>query len=170
MKPAELVGHSFDRLRVVSLVETTRSGRLWECACVCGGSAQKLTTQLKRTTNIGCKSCEPISRSFRHLKHGDARGSSNGAKTKLYMVWKGMRSRCRDKGNTSYRFYGAKGVKVSEEWATFAAFKEWALASGYSQGLSIDRLDPSGDYAPSNCEWVTKSENSKRMLAHRRSL
>lgn len=81
-----------------------------------------------------------------------------------------MRSRCRDKGNTSYKFYGAKGVKVSEEWATFAAFKEWALASGYSQGLSIDRLDPSGDYAPSNCEWVTKSENSKRMLAHRRSL
>ncbi len=74
-----------------------------------------------------------------------------------------MRSRCRDKGCKGYRYYGGKGVSISPEWATFEAFREWALANGYQEGLSIDRLDRHSDYGPSNCEWITLAENSRRV-------
>ena len=76
-----------------------------------------------------------------------------------------MHSRCRDRGNTSYGYYGAKGIRVCTEWGDFAMFEAWALAQGYVPGMSIDRLDTSGDYAPSNCEIVTRSENSRRRCA-----
>lgn len=78
-----------------------------------------------------------------------------------------MHSRCRDKGNTSWQWYGGKGISVCDEWGEFTGFKDWSLANGYSEGLSIDRIDPSAGYSPCNCEFVTRSENTRRMLAMR---
>ncbi len=78
-----------------------------------------------------------------------------------------MRSRCRDSSNSSFRYYGARGITVCSEWGEYQAFKAWAESNGYRPGMSIDRIDPDGNYAPENCEWVTRGENTRRMLAHR---
>ena len=78
------------------------------------------------------------------------------SKTRLYGVWKGMKSRCYNEGHTSYKYYGGKGIKVCEQWEhDFMAFRTWSLNNGYKEGLSIDRIDSNKDYGPDNCRWVT---------------
>ena len=70
--------------------------------------------------------------------------------------WVGMRARCRDKNNPRY---GGRGIKVCKQWEKFAAFKRWALANGYRDDLTIDRINNDGHYQPSNCRWVTRLVN-----------
>ena len=157
----DLVGREFGNLRVVFRGITTPSGVLWGCDCKCGRGYRNLTiSRLRRTDNPGCKACETERRAAAKVTHG---ASANGEKTKLYQVWKGMLARCRDPGNTSYKYYGGKGIRVCFEWQSFEPFRDWALANGYVPGLSIDRRESWLDYAPENCEWVTRSENSRRL-------
>lgn len=166
---AMLVGQRFGALTVIAEVEATPSGRLWRCRCDCGGERMLLTTKLKSTQNPGCKNCEYDRRGAVHRTHGESGyGIKRSKKSKLYMVWKGMHSRCRDPGNTSYSYYGGKGIKVSDAWSSYEAFRFWAVLSGYHEGLSIDRRSAALDYAPENCEWVTRSENSRRAGLSRR--
>ena len=73
---------------------------------------------------------------------------------KLYHVWSAMVKRCINPNCTSYSRYGAKGIKVCDEWKTPDDFCVWALANGYQEGLEIDRIDYCGNYEPSNCRFV----------------
>lgn len=81
---------------------------------------------------------------------------------RLYSIWKGMNKRCNNPNCKDYRWYGGKGVKVCEEWQDYLKFREWALQHGYIIGLTIDRIDNRKGYEPSNCQWLTQSENSKK--------
>lgn len=76
-----------------------------------------------------------------------------------------MKDRCFNPQNDAYRWYGLKGVSVCQEWLDFDAFRSWALANGYADGLTVDRLNSGGNYEPNNCEWVTRAENTRRMHA-----
>ena len=87
---------------------------------------------------------------------------------KLKQTWNGMLHRCHKpspsqyKDGTVYHYY-LKGVSVCDEWRSdFEAFYSWALLNGYMPGLTIDRIDPDGDYSPENCRFLTKRENSLR--------
>jgi hypothetical protein len=73
-----------------------------------------------------------------------------------------MMERCYLKSCGNYKRYGGKGVTVCEEWHDINEFSEWVETSGYAPGLTIDRIDPSGNYEPNNCQWLTRSENSKK--------
>lgn len=75
--------------------------------------------------------------------------------------WLGMLSRCRCEGNEDFHNYGARGISVCDSWLAFDEFRKWSLANGWQDGLSIDRIDSDGNYEPSNCRWLTKSENSR---------
>ena len=67
-----------------------------------------------------------------------------------------MRRRCYDPSADSYKYYGGKGVRICEQWNDdFNAFYDWSLSHGYESRLTIDRIDSSGNYEPSNCKWST---------------
>lgn len=97
------------------------------------------------------------------IKHGLCK------KTKLYGIWVMMKQRCYNPNNKDYYNYGARGVKVCDVWRNnYLEFHNWAYANGYSQGLSIDRIDSNGGYEPSNCRWATdyQQANNKRNTIH----
>jgi len=87
--------------------------------------------------------------------------------TRLYRVWKGMKQRCYLPTFDSYKTYGARGIKVCDEWHEFIPFKDWALSHGYSDDLCIDRIDNDGNYEPDNCQFLTRSENSRKQKLDR---
>jgi hypothetical protein len=82
---------------------------------------------------------------------------SRRIRPRLYITWLGMRSRCGNVAERSYPDYGGRGIYVCPEWdVSYAAFRDWALANGYSADLTLDRIDNDGAYEPTNCRWVTR--------------
>lgn len=78
--------------------------------------------------------------------------------TRLHNIWLTMRQRCGKPNCSGYRKYGAKGIRVCDEWSSFEVFRDWSIANGYNDTLTIDRIDPFGNYEPSNCRWATQKE------------
>lgn len=81
---------------------------------------------------------------------------------RLKQTWKNMNYRCYGKHNSkkTQRCYQDKGISVCDDWRnSFEAFYDWAVENGYDDGLTIDRINPDGDYCPDNCRWITFSEN-----------
>jgi hypothetical protein len=81
---------------------------------------------------------------------------------RLHKTWLALQARCEDEEHPLYRYNGAKGIRVCEEWAQFRPFLEWALRSGARPGLWLVRVDRSGDYSPTNCKWLRPKEALKR--------
>lgn len=80
----------------------------------------------------------------------------------LYKVWNSMRLRCYSEKNKDYKHYGARDIKICDEWLNNSEkFINWALTNGYKKGLEIDRINNDSIYSPENCRFATKSENRK---------
>lgn len=157
----DMAGKRFGRLVVIDRsTEISKDGRVkWRCRCDCGNEVVVIGKLLRSgvTQSCGCLQRERAMASA--TKHGES-------KTKLYRVWSVMRDRCYRIASRGYRYYGAKGVRVCGEWKdSFISFKKWALANGYSDGLTLDRIDPHGNYEPSNCRWAgwDIQNNNKRV-------
>jgi hypothetical protein len=160
------VGTRHGGLLAASFIGITARGAgryLWQCDC--GGLTERDYHQVLRCKTPGCSDCrsERIS-AWRMgnggpVTHGHAAG---GKKTGLYNSWKGMRGRCSERSHKGWRYYGGKGIAVCPEWRdSFEVFRDWALANGYEPGLTIERRDAAKNYEPSNCEWLTRSQNSR---------
>lgn len=88
-----------------------------------------------------------------------------GIKHPLYMLRYSIMSRCYNAKPSEYATYQGKGITVCDEWKSDpTAFYQWCIDNGWQKGLSMDRIDPKGNYEPSNCQFLTLSENSKKGL------
>jgi hypothetical protein len=84
-------------------------------------------------------------------------------KSKLSIVFSGIKNRCNNPKAKDYKNYGGKGIKVCDEWRSFKAFYTWAVTNGYTidSKLEVDRKDGSKGYSPDNCRLISKAENNR---------
>lgn len=125
---------------------------LYKCP-YCGKEIETDRASAKRQKSCGCMRKKLLALS--RTTHG-----CTG--TRLYKTWLGMRDRCFKKEHKSYKYYGARGITVCQDWAdSFDAFRTWAETNGYEDSLQIDRINNDGNYEPSNCRFVSPSINAR---------
>ena len=126
---------------------------------ICHNPFKTRVSTVKNGTTTKCRSCQVT---IKNTKHNDT-------DSRLYNIWARMKYRCENQNNPAFKYYGAKGVSVCEEWKqSYIKFKEWALSNGYKNNLVLDKdilcenlkINPK-IYSPDTCMWITLSENSK---------
>lgn len=159
MATPDITGQRFARL--VAIEPTTpRQGR-WVVACDCG--AQFVTGRNRLLSghirSCGCLKLDSLIE--RRRSHGESHSGKDGNATRLYQSWLAMRGRVNSPNGPMYYRYGGRGIKVCPEWESFETFRDWALANGYRDDLTIDRIDNDGDYCPGNCRWTDSQQQAR---------
>lgn len=160
----DLTGQKFNRLTVIRYAgkRNKNNNSFWTCLCECGNEKDVSAKHLKSSS---IKSCGCLAREVSATK-GKKHGMSN---SRPYNIWANMIQRCTNPKKPDYKFYGAIGIQVCPEWnvqlgGCFENF--WHdMSEGYSDGLTLDRIDPYGNYCKENCRWATRKEqgfNQKR--------
>lgn len=158
----DLTGRRFGRLTVIE--ESGKLGKkvAWLCKCDCGNYTRVRAHHLKGGQIVSCG-----------CYHNEVNATHRLTSTKLYRAWASMKDRCYNTNAVEYKRYGSRGIKVCDEWRNnFEAFYGWAMANGYEDGLSIDRIDVNGNYEPNNCRWVDmktqgRNRRNNHMLTHK---
>lgn len=149
LNPYEYINKKYNHLKIIDYVGYVKNNHIFKVQCDCKYKTIKEIRLSDLKSSNPTKSC------------GKCQGKHLLSNTRLYRTWKGMKTRCYNPNNISYVDYGAKGIKLCDEWKDdFYVFYKWATESGYSDDLTIDRIDVDGDYEPDNCQWLTRSKNT----------
>lgn len=161
MRRIDITGQVFNYLTALEYSHTYQTHAYWLFECACGERITTSANTVRRgnTTSCGCQKRERAG--LLNLTHG----GSCGEHVRIYRIWAQMKNRCQSDKVATYPYYGGRGITVCQEWSdSFDAFRDWALANGYSDELTIDREDNDGNYEPGNCRWVTQvvQNNNRR--------
>lgn len=160
-KLPNLEGEKFNSLLAIKELDIVNGQRLYLFKCDCGKEVIRQIKEVKRgkVKSCGCGVINGIKRA------NTTHGMTN---SRLYNIYRGMIDRCNNKKQTGYKNYGGRGIKVCDEWlSSFESFYEWAINNGYSEELSIDRINNDGNYEPSNCRWAdsyTQQNNTSQNI------
>ncbi len=139
-----------------------KQGKNWlnKYSCSCGNItlATKYNVERDKIKSCGCIKKEVLQE--RNTTHGLIKEDK-----RLYTIWKGINARCRNKNHIAYKYYGGKGITISNEWKNYESFYFWAKNNGYEDLLTIDRKDSKGNYEASNCRWTTKEIQAQNTSA-----
>lgn len=157
----DITGNKYNKLTVIRRVESNIKGLpRWLCQCECGNYTEVNGNNLK---NSAVKSCGCLLKDPENAKHfGEPRKKEKTLEEmRLYRIFRGMITRCENKNNPAYKNYGARGIKVCNEWRNnFVYFYQWAIDNGYKLGLTIERINVNKDYEPFNCKWISRGQQN----------
>ena len=165
----DLTGQKFGRLTVIAYDGLINKKARWQCKCECGKFLTITSEQLRNGESRSCGCLQKEIARKNHTTHGMAADSKTKRCKRLYNCWAQMIQRCTNPNKQRWKHYGGRGIRVCKEWREFIPFMNWALANGYRDDLTIDRIDVNGNYEPSNCRWATWKEQAKNKQNSRRT-
>ena len=149
----DLSGNKYGRWTVIQFDRVFKGQYYWLCRCECGTEKSVYSANLKNKKSLSCGCLAIELASQREKTHGKC-------KTRIYRLWAGMKTRCTNKKEPAYKFYGGRGVKVCDRWMnSFEAFYA-DMGDPPDENSSIERLDVNGDYCPENCTWIDFSKQA----------
>lgn len=149
----DMTGQRFGMLTVVRKDDSFHDGKhtKWICVCDCGKTISATRDGLIRGSYKSC-GCQM----YKGRKGINSTHGMTG--TRIHGIWASMNERCRNLHKRN-RTYINRGITVCDEWKhDFMAFYKWAMENGYSDTLSIDRIDNEKGYSPDNCRWIPIAE------------
>ena len=158
-QPKNVIGEKYGRLIIIADAPIKGKARRVVTRCECGTEKEMFLTMLRSgdALSCGCYHKEVIT------THGQSQDDP------LYRVWTNMRSRCNDPNAKYYPEYGGRGIKVCPTWNDYEAFRAWAIADGYREGLTLDRQNNSLGYSPTNCRWVGRTSQQRNRRSQKGS-
>ena len=133
---------------------------IYKCG-FCGTDFKACIRNVKRGNTNSCGCYKKRRMSELHKTHGLRY-------TRLYDIWADIKRRTLNPKNKAYNNYGGRGISICDEWKNdFMSFCNWAMSNGYSDELSIDRIDNDGGYSPENCRWTTRTIQSRNQRIYK---
>lgn len=160
-KLKDLIGQKFNRWTVMERSGKTKLGEAtWLCRCECGNFRIVPGSDLRKGKS---KSCGCLQRE----RMQEIKTTHGKSQTRLYRIWTAIRQRCMNPNTVKAHNYMKRGIKICKEWDQFENFYTWAMEAGYSDRLSIDRIDVNGDYTPQNCRWASaETQANNKTINH----